>query len=324
MKVITSPRSSGNVTDVFIEQRPPGILREYEIDQAIVVMSDRLLGVIDPRSGYIEGSDYLIKDWKPFLNIANLQNATYLRGSYVAALNAATAGNYYHWVYQSFLNAAHFLSNTDDGDEKPTLLVSSDDGFRADYINFLDADHMVAPQHTIMIVERLYWSNYLTHDFAFSPNHDGVSLLRTICCPAKHAATQRLYISRGDTGTRVVENEAACVAMLEERGFEAVQLSSMSVDEQISLFASADIVIAPHGAGLTNIVFSPAGTKVIELVQDNYQNPCFKNLADSSGHDYTAIVNPTRSFGGSHHDDQIEVDLDLLTSVVDRALSGKP
>jgi tetratricopeptide (TPR) repeat protein len=49
-----------------------------------------------------------------------------------------------------------------------------------------------------------------------------------------------------------------------------VLLESMDLNEQIALFASAKVIVAPHGSGLTNIMFCKPGTKVIELMSPNY------------------------------------------------------
>jgi capsular polysaccharide biosynthesis protein len=44
----------------------------------------------------------------------------------------------------------------------------------------------------------------------------------------------------------------------------------MPFEEQIALFSRAKAIVAPHGSGLTNIIFCGSGTKVIELVSPNY------------------------------------------------------
>ncbi|MBD1921548.1 glycosyltransferase family 61 protein [Microcoleus sp. FACHB-831] len=53
------------------------------------------------------------------------------------------------------------------------------------------------------------------------------------------------------------------INFLKKFGFEQVTLESLSVSDQAALFSSAQVVIAPHGAGLSNVVFCNRGTKVI-------------------------------------------------------------
>jgi cytochrome c-type biogenesis protein CcmH/NrfG len=96
---------------------------------------------------------------------------------------------------------------------------------------------------------------------------------------------QRLYIHRNQ-GNRGIVNEAELIIFLDKYGFQIVTLESKSVREQALLLSSAEVVIAPHGAGLTNIVFCRPGTKVIELFSPLYGIPTFWVLASQCGLDY--------------------------------------
>ncbi|HBW56875.1 MAG TPA: hypothetical protein DEF27_03370, partial [Oscillatoriales bacterium UBA8482] len=55
-----------------------------------------------------------------------------------------------------------------------------------------------------------------------------------------------------------------------EWGVVPVELETLSVAEQARLFAHAKVIIAPHGAGLTNLMFCSPETIVIELVSPHY------------------------------------------------------
>lgn len=48
-------------------------------------------------------------------------------------------------------------------------------------------------------------------------------------------------------------------------GFDTLCLEVMSFEEQVAAFCGATIVVAPHGAGLANSIFSKAGCCIIEL-----------------------------------------------------------
>lgn len=48
-------------------------------------------------------------------------------------------------------------------------------------------------------------------------------------------------------------------------GFETVYAEDLSFDEQRNLFFETKILVTPHGAGLTNVLFMQPGTKVLEL-----------------------------------------------------------
>jgi len=96
---------------------------------------------------------------------------------------------------------------------------------------------------------------------------------------------RRIYISRRDVGLRNIENEHALVGQLRALGFDDVTLDGMSVAEQMQLFSECQVVVAPHGAGLTNTIYCAPGASVIEFFGDFVQ-PCFRALAHLSKLNY--------------------------------------
>jgi capsular polysaccharide biosynthesis protein len=91
---------------------------------------------------------------------------------------------------------------------------------------------------------------------------------------------RRIYISRGrKSRTRRVVNEEEVLDMLRAHGFESIRLDQLPLSEQISAFRSAEAVVAPHGAGLSHLVFCQPSTTVIELFAPGFVNPVFWNLS---------------------------------------------
>jgi len=100
--------------------------------------------------------------------------------------------------------------------------------------------------------------------------------------PARPGSPRRIYIDRRAAPNRRLENEDALVA--------AVALEGAAVAEEAALFAGAEVIVAPHGAGLANLVFAPPGCRVIELLPDAYVNWCFRRLAAAAGLDYDCVI----------------------------------
>ena len=98
--------------------------------------------------------------------------------------------------------------------------------------------------------------------------------------PQGGSGGRRLYVSRASPAAagRAIENEEAVVQALTAEGFDVVFPERLSVPEQARLFADAGIVVAAHGAGLTNIVFCSAGTRIIELYGAHLA-PCYWALS---------------------------------------------
>lgn len=64
-------------------------------------------------------------------------------------------------------------------------------------------------------------------------------------------------------------------------------LKGTPMDEQVRQFARAKVVIGNHGAALSNLMFCPAGTQVLELRPIVF--PCYSNLAKRLGLKYHAM-----------------------------------
>jgi hypothetical protein len=101
---------------------------------------------------------------------------------------------------------------------------------------------------------------------------------------------KRIYITRSDAQYRKILNEDEIIEFLERSGFQSVTLASMTVSEQISLFSAVDVIIAPHGAGLSNIVFCKPETKIIELFSPKYVKPYYWCISNHIPLDYYLLI----------------------------------
>ncbi len=108
---------------------------------------------------------------------------------------------------------------------------------------------------------------FLRQAFLIKKSHE---LPKSFASDRKSSYPERIYISRSKCSYRQVINEEKVMELLSPFGFVPVLLESMTFKEQVTLFASAKVIVAPHGSGLTNIIFCSPGTKVIELTSPNY------------------------------------------------------
>jgi capsular polysaccharide biosynthesis protein len=111
--------------------------------------------------------------------------------------------------------------------------------------------------------------------------------------------SRRLYLSRRKAPRRRLQNEMEILAGLRELGFEAVFAEELPFQEQISLFAQAEVIVAPHGAGLANLFFAPKGTRIVELFSPRYINPCFYSLSLVLNQPYACVVGRTDATGST-------------------------
>lgn len=108
---------------------------------------------------------------------------------------------------------------------------------------------------------------------------------------------RRIFISRRNAVKRRLVNEGEIEALLQSEGFETVVLEGMSVIDQARLFAEAQFIVAPHGAGLANVVFSQ-NAKVLEIFEPSWIWPTFCALSLDCNNDYHCVVG--RTVAGVH------------------------
>ena len=101
-------------------------------------------------------------------------------------------------------------------------------------------------------------------------------------------SNKRIVVSRGTSNTRRWLNEDECMITLNSLGFKLIDPSKLSLSEQVDAFSNAEIILGPHGAGLTNLMFCNPGTKVIEIrAQEQggeYSSAtCYEELSDIFG-----------------------------------------
>ncbi|WP_282941167.1 glycosyltransferase family 61 protein [Paenibacillus sp. RC67] len=131
---------------------------------------------------------------------------------------------------------------------------------------------------------------------------------------------ERLYVSRQDAKGRFVINENEVMDVLEKKGFKKVLLGSLTIQEQVNLFSSVKVVVAPTGANNTNFLFCHSGTKVIEFSARTMRDSFFCKLASYVNLDYyhmeCEIELPPKVIGGV---DNIIVDIDKMNNVLNKA-----
>ncbi|MBS9478936.1 glycosyltransferase family 61 protein [Ancylobacter radicis] len=110
------------------------------------------------------------------------------------------------------------------------------------------------------------------------------------------ACPEKVYISRRDSTRRRLLNEEELEGALQQRGYAVVLMSTMPLWQQIALASGVRSIVAPHGAGLSHLMFCRGDTRVLELlpIMDGSYTLRFNyaRLALALGYDYTAWLEP--------------------------------
>jgi hypothetical protein len=91
--------------------------------------------------------------------------------------------------------------------------------------------------------------------------------------------TSCIYISRSKALGRQVSNETEVMDVLDDFGFEKLYLEDRSVSQNIHAFMNAEVIVAPHGAGLTDILFCDTDCAILELF-GSQKTQAYEQLAE--------------------------------------------
>ncbi len=141
-------------------------------------------------------------------------------------------------------------------------------------------------------VRRLFVASTCRH--LLHPAHWGaswaVASVRALFELAPRQMPRRLLVSRADAPVRRIANHAEIEAMLAPLGFATIVPGRLAFAEQIAAFRDATHVVAPHGAGLANILFAAPGTHVLEVFHPHYGTWAYAIAAAALGLDYASLV----------------------------------
>ncbi|WP_299824500.1 glycosyltransferase 61 family protein [uncultured Pontibacter sp.] len=218
-------------------------------------------------------------------------------GLYTSVLHLPWAeNNNYHWFFDC-LPRLYFLLSTVQ--ESIKIIMRPDlPPYQLQTLQFILADY---PQAEIVFIgkhEKWQLQEFILPSFVANPQSGYLpqpvgQWLREKIWRGYHIKStvpkKRIYISRSNARTRRVVNEQELVPILASYGFEVVRPEEMTYQQQVQLFFDAEAVIAPHGAGLTNLLFSEQ-CKVLELHPANLIKTHYFLLCKGLGFEYSAVV----------------------------------
>jgi len=196
--------------------------------------------------------------------------------------------NYCHFLFEG-LPRLHMLERCGIGKDVP-VYANAKKAFQRELLPLFGVPKerlIAASEHPLLQAERLWVPTYPGYQGKFTP--EAIAYLRATILTKLEAQSplrlmsRKIYISRRDSTSRRILNEAEIEARLRKLGFECLCLGEMPVLDQLRAFAEARIVVAAHGASLTNIAFSSAGSSMVEIFPEDFYFECYQELAAKVG-----------------------------------------
>jgi hypothetical protein len=126
------------------------------------------------------------------------------------------------------------------------------------------------------------------------PSANTVAFLRRMLhADSTVTSGKKIYVSRldADPARRRIHDEEQLAAALQQVGFEILIPSEMSFGDQLAAFADAEVIVGPHGAGLTNLAFASRDCIVVEITNShNHSYRFFSAIADAVGCRYARMM----------------------------------
>lgn len=132
----------------------------------------------------------------------------------------------------------------------------------------------------------------------------------------ENAIGKKIYVSREDSNNMRITNNEEVKQFFISNGFESVVLSQKTLSEQAQLFRDANVIVAAHGTGLANLMFSKPNTRVIEILNQAYQHKTYEILSyfyKLKYHSFTLPIYVPITLAGNSVDIHIPVTIDTHT-----------
>jgi len=272
---------SPNEPRVELQSEPAIIYRFKNIDfwarygGSVVTEDNQLLADLSPEVWGVENH--------PLFSRFRLPAPQQLIGRTGIAVTPEAPGNYYHWLID-LVPRAGLLQLSSNGFDR--LLIN---GSGADYEQ-ISLQALKIPSEKVLYVDsrnrfRIEEATIASMDHetkAIAPWK--IEMLRRLrdSFPRTQKSFRRLYVSRKRAAVRRVINEVEFEQLLRKANFSIVELESKPWEEQLALFSTAEVILAPHGAALANLVFCEPRALIAEIGSRSGYKEFYLQLAASA------------------------------------------
>lgn len=207
--------------------------------------------------------------------------------------------NYFHWS-MDFLPRLALRTMLPDGDERRIVIHQQPNAWQAASLRLfmmgLGLDSMD------LFVSTGEWTCYPDCFVPFAVRRHAVGIWDVVLNRTRDSrpppnGPKRLFLTRRDTTKRVPVNQDEVAAALERLGFLCTDPGALSFEQEIALFGNVEIVVGCFGAALTNILFAPPGSTLVEL-RGSVPQPFYRQLAQARGMRYADVA--YTEIAGSH------------------------
>lgn len=247
-------------------------------------------------------------------------------GKVFCLIQGGSGNNYFHFlfdiitklrIYQEYFDLSEvdyfYVPGTYHWQKKILSLFDIKEDRLIDSNNFrhINANEIVAIDHP------WYRKGYVQQEISYLPEWIIIYLReKFLNLKKKFKASKKIFIDRSDSEynhCKLINNQDI-IEHLKSKGFESYQVSKLDFFEQIFLFENADIIISPHGAALTNIIFSKPNLQLVELIPNNHDSVKCQRISKILNFNYKRIN--LKQIDPSGVDGDIRIEISELNKIL--------
>ncbi|MCH9630432.1 MAG: hypothetical protein S4CHLAM37_04310 [Chlamydiia bacterium] len=296
---VDSTWSDPRIPEAFILSIPNGNVYSKN---GLVFVGQNLVKELLWRWSYLRSSSF---------DLNTLKEPEFLAGKTVV-LAQEGAANYYHWMVEVLPKLAFLEENHIEYDQiytpfsspfmRQTLELFGVD--RKKVVEALPGRHIKAQE--LIALSAPAFSCYTPEWICRYLRNKLISKAKDVI--SSQIFSKKVFISRKKASYRRVINEDEVFALLQKQGFKRYFLEELSILEQVFLFHNAEVIIAPHGAGLVNLIFAEPHTKIVELFQE-HEDDTYWYLSQIRGIDHRCVKTTEFKKNGGYTDTHIPLEI---------------
>jgi capsular polysaccharide biosynthesis protein len=188
---------------------------------------------------------------------------------------------YYHALTEVLPNALWLINNLDKNISNKITILVPESKFIENIFKWFE---IINPIYLCNKTNLNLNLNFIKQRYTEcgNPSPEKINLIRDIV--NKKVIFEKKYgifIYRRETQRNIINSDEV-FTMIKNKysNLEWKLFDSETFENTVELFSKASIIIGPHGAGLTNMLFSPDNITVIEFIPETEPNLCYWHLSE--------------------------------------------
>ena len=249
----------------YYQERSAYLVRDVILEPRQGLVYSAAGELIDESTSWQTAHVYSSFPWNPKKNIKELplESAIYV-----------TSNTFYHWLIEDLASTIFCLGLNS---KSPILVAKNCPAFVLDFLQTTNREIIylsgpVRVKSLLMVAKGKNSGWPHPSDIEVLLSYEPFALALKDQIPDKG-----IYISRRNA-RRSPENETEVENTFQNLGFKVLELEKLTLLDQIASLSQASMIAGVHGAGLTNAIWLKKGSKVLDIVNENYWTECFHRL----------------------------------------------